>query len=115
MTSADPVAMAGRFAGRAPHSDVVDEFQRLVAQRLGRLALAIFDARMEGRNMKDLVGLSSIGTPSAFLLKREIRAIKQLAQHFAQRTGDSTFAAMVEKAMDAEKRTVKRKAAVAAK
>jgi hypothetical protein len=112
MVNADPSIMALQHAGRQPYSDLIDQFRSLVAQRLGRLAVAILDARLEGRDMKDLVGLPSIGTPSAFLLKRETRAIKELARQFATRLGDPAFAAMVTRAMEQEATKVaKRQAA----
>jgi hypothetical protein len=116
MTAVDPTVMAGQFVGREPYSDVIDQFRQLVAQRLGKLALAILDARLAGEDTKDLIGMAAIGTPSAFLVKRETRAIKDLARQFAQRLGNLAFAAMVTRAMDAERRTVeKRQAAIAAK
>jgi hypothetical protein len=116
MTAVDPTVMAGQFAGRAPYSDLTDEFRSLVAQRLGPLAAAILDARLAGRDMKDLVGMASIGTPSAYYIKREVQAIKELARQFATRLGDPAFAAMVTRAMEQEAATVaKRQAAVAAK
>jgi hypothetical protein len=72
MVSADPTMMAGQFVGRQPYSDLIDQFRQLVAKRLGRLAVAIFDARLEGRDMKELVGTASIGAPSAFLGQRRL-------------------------------------------
>jgi hypothetical protein len=112
MTAVDPATMAGQYPGRAPYSDLIDQFRQLVAQKLGRLAVTIFDARLEGRDMKDLIGLPSIGTPSAFLLKRETRAIKVLARQFAAQSGDPSFSGMVAKAFDAEAATIaKRQAA----
>jgi hypothetical protein len=67
---------------------------------------------LEILNQSQMVRWAEFGTPSAFLLKRETRAIKELAQQFAARLGDTAFAAMVEKAMDAQRQTVaKRQAA----
>ena len=84
MTAVDPAAMADRFAGRAPYSDLIDQFRQLVAQRLGKLALEILDARLTGEDVKNLVGKAANGTASAYYIKVEIRAIKELAQQFAQ-------------------------------
>ena len=67
MHTADPVAMAGQYVGREPYSDLIDQFRQLVSQRLGRVALAILDARLSGEETKKLVGKAEIGTPSAFL------------------------------------------------
>jgi hypothetical protein len=116
MTAVDPSVMAGQHAGRAPYSDVVDQFRSLVAQRLGSLALEILDARLAGEDIKNLVGKTTIGTPSAYYIKREVSAIKQLAYQFAQQTGDQVFLYKLVKAMDSEKATTaKRQAAIAAK
>lgn len=112
MNAVDPVVMAGQYAGKQPYSDLIDQFRQLVAQRLGKTALAILDQRLAGEDVKNLVGMSTIGTPSAFIIKREIRAIKELARRF----GDSTFSGMVAKAMDLERATVaKRQAAINAR
>lgn len=113
MHTADPSVMAGQFAGRQPPNNIIGEFQQLIFRRLGKLALAVLDQRLAGRDTKDLLGAPGFTT---HILKREIRAIKELAQQFARQTGDPAFANMVAKAMDAESATVaKRKAAVAAR
>jgi hypothetical protein len=66
--------------------------------------------------MKNLVGKVEFGTPSAFYIRREVRAIKQLAEKFASQSGDPAFYGMVAKAMDAEAKTVsRRKSAIAAR
>ncbi len=111
MVSADPGVMAAQHVGRQPYSDLIDQFRSLVAQRLGRLALEILDRKLAGEDVKDLVGLASIGTPSAFLLKRETRAIKQLAHQFAAQSGDPGFMRLVDRAFDAEAATVARRQA----
>jgi hypothetical protein len=112
MTAVDPNVMADRYAGRQPYSDLIDRFRQLVAQRLGKLALEILDARLAGEDSKNLVGKAANGTASAYYIKVEIRAIKELAQQFAQQTGDQVFLHNLAKAMDSEKETVaKRQAA----
>ena len=116
MVAADPSVMAAQYAGRQPYSDLIDQFRSLVAQRLGKLAAAILDARLTGEDSKDLVGKADFGTPSAYLIKQEIRGIKQLAYEFAQQTGDHVFLNRLAKAIDSERQTVeKRKATVAAR
>jgi hypothetical protein len=116
MNAVDPAAMADRFAGREPYSDLIDQFRQLVAQRLGKLALEILDARLAGEDSKKLVGKAANGTASAYYIKAEVRAIKQLAQQFASQSGDPGFLNMVDRAFSAEAATVeKRKAAVAAR
>ena len=117
MMPADPSVMADKFAGRQYHNkDILEEFRQLVAQRLGQLALAILDQRLSGEDTKNLVGRAEIGMPSAFYVKREVQAIKELAKRFAARLGESTFANMVATAMERQSATVeKRKSAIAAK
>ena len=116
MVSANPVAMAGQYAGREPYSDLIDEFRQLVSQRLGKLALAILDGRLSGEETKKLVGKAEIGTPSAFYVKREVSAIKQLALQFAQQAGDPAFASMLSRALEREAATVeKRRQSMAAR
>jgi hypothetical protein len=116
MQSVDPVAMADRYAGREPYSSLLDEFRQLVSDKLGRLGLAILDQRLRGEETKDLVSRAEFGTPSAYIIKREISEIKKLAERFAAQSGDPAFANMLAKALAAEAETVaRRKAAVAAR
>ena len=89
MQPADPTAMAERLPGRQPYSDLIDRFRKLVADRLGQVSLTILDARLSGEDTNNLVGRADIGTPSAFYIKKEVQAIKKLAQRFAARLGDS--------------------------
>jgi hypothetical protein len=112
--NADPAAIAERTPERASgNSEIIDLFRRLVKDRLGDLALRVLDQRLSGGETKELVG---IGTQSAFYVKQSVQSIKELAQRFAFRIGDSKFANMVATAMDREKTTVeKRKAAMAAR
>src|SRR5208283_3502158 len=77
-TSTDPGVMAGRFAGRQPQSSpVIDQFRRLVADRLGPLAAAILDWRLEGNEVKDMVANPQFGSPSVYAIKREVQEIKK--------------------------------------
>ena len=116
MQSADPVAMAKRLPGKQPYSSLIDEFRNLVGDRLGKLAVAILDAKLAGEDAKDLVGRDDIGTPSAFYIKRETGEIKRLAERFAAQLGDPAFANMVAKAIAGEAATVeKRKQSMAAR
>jgi hypothetical protein len=112
MTAVDPSVMAVQYAGRAIYNNIIGDFRRLVLSRLGRLALAILDARLAGEELKGLVGNAELGSPSGYQLKREVGEIKQLAHQFAQQTGDQVFLYKLVKAMDSEKETVaKRQAA----
>jgi hypothetical protein len=115
VNAVDPTVLAGQFAGMAPYSDVVDQFRSLVAQRLGKLALEILDTRLAGKETKKMVGKAEFGTPSAFFVKKEVQAIKELARQFAAQSGDLEFLRLVNQAFSAQAATVaKRKAAVAA-
>ena len=56
-------------------------------------------SKTAGEDAKKLVGKAEFGTPSAYLIKQEIRGIKQLAYEFAQQTGDPGFLNMVDRAL----------------
>jgi hypothetical protein len=112
MTDHDPAAMADRFAGRQPHNNIISEFRRLVAERLGKLAAAVFDQRLAGLETKDLVGRTDLGEPSSYRIKQMVAEIKRLGVRFAAQVGDPSFVRMVNQAFDAEAITVaKRQAA----
>jgi hypothetical protein len=113
-TAVDPVAMAGQYAGRAPYNNnIVEEFRSLVGRKLGKLALAILDTRLEGGETKSLVGIPSL---SIYKIKQLVQQVKSLSRQFAERTGNWGFARMVARAMDSEQATVtKRKATAAAR
>ena len=112
MVSADPVALAERNPAKQPYSGVLDDFRRLVAERLGALAANILDWRLQGEDTKDLVGRAELGTPTPYTIKREVQAIKALAHRFAAHSGDPAFLNRVEKALEGEAATVaKRQAA----
>jgi len=100
-----------------PHDDdekVVRDFRELVRNRLGDLAVAIFDVRMAGGETKSLVGSSAFGTPGKYVVKRIVQQIKQLVRDYAASLGDSTLLRRIEKAMASEEATVqKRRAAMA--
>lgn len=116
MTSHDPSIMAGQFAGRAPYSDLIDQFRSLVAQKLGPLATAILDRKIAGEDSSKMVGRAEFGTPSAYYIRREVSAIKELARQFARETGDKVFLNMVNQAFSAQSATVaKRQQATAAR
>jgi hypothetical protein len=118
MHNADPTVMAGQFAGKTPHNNIyiVDEFRGLVGRKLGKLALAILDTRLEGGETKSLVGNPSFGSPGRWVVKRVVGEIKSLARQFAERLGDTGFLTMMDRAFASEAETIfKRQAAVAAR
>lgn len=112
----DPTMMASMYAGRQPQSNLIAQFRDLVKERLGNLALAIFDQRLQGEDTKNLVGKEEFGTPSAFYVKKAVRAIKELADGFAARHGDSDFSNLLATAMKTQAEIIaKRQRAMAAK
>ena len=113
MVAADPTIMAERNPARQHHSTgLLDEFRKLVAEKLGNLALAILDQRLEERQTKDLIGSPELGSPSIYIIKRTVGEIKQLAHRFAAQSGDPAFLSKVERALSNEAQTVaKRQAA----
>ena len=114
MVNADPAAIAERTPERASQShEIIDVFRRLVKKRLGNLAAEILDQRLAGGQTNKLVG---IGTTSAFYVKQNVQAIKELADRFAAKIGDNNFADMVSRAMAAEAAMIeKRKKSLAAR
>jgi hypothetical protein len=108
--------MAGQYAGREAYSGLLDDFRRLVEEKLGKLALAILDAKLDGRNAKSLEGNPDLGSPSIYYIKQSMAALKRLAQEFAVKTGNTEFINLLDRAMKSQAATVnKRKAAVAAR
>lgn len=111
MLPADPTIIAHDMPSREPYSGVLDDFRRLVANRLGDLAAAVLDWRMQGQETKDLVARADLGRPSIYLIKREVGEIKKLAHRFAAQSGDAAFLARVERALEGEAATVARRMA----
>ena len=112
VTHVDPSVMAERNPTREPYSGVLDDFRKFVAEKLGSLAAAILDQRLEGRDTKDMVQSAEFGNPSVYSIKREVGEIKKLAHRFAMESGDPMFLRRVEKAMAGEAATIaKRQAA----
>jgi hypothetical protein len=103
-------------AKSAPDDDskVVEDFRELVRMRLGDLALAVLDLRLEGGETKSLVGCTSLGSPGRWVIKRLVAGIKQLAREFFR--GDPEMLRGIERAMAGESETVgKRRATTMAR
>ncbi len=93
---------------------VIEDFRRLVRQRLGGLGLAVLDARLSGEETKSLVGCPSLGSPGRWTIKKVVAGIQALAREFFR--GDPDLLRRIEMAMKAEGETVgKRRAAMAAR
>jgi hypothetical protein len=96
------------------HEKVIEDFRRLVQQRLGGLGLAVLDARLDGEETKSLVGSPTFGSPGKWTIKKVVAGIKALAREFFR--GDPEMLRRVEKAIAAEGETVgRRRAAMAAR
>jgi hypothetical protein len=88
---------------------LIQRFRKLIRDRLGRLALAVFDARLNGEEMKDLVGRPDLGSPGRYQVKQIVQKIKSLAGEFAQASGDAAFLHDVERLMAAEMATIQKR------
>jgi hypothetical protein len=109
-TSTDPTTMSAMYAGREPHSSsLVDQFRRVVGERLGILGVFILDWRLGGRETKELVGMPELGSPSVYRIKREVQQLKQLAHDFAVKHGDPDFLRSIERGIEGEAKTVKKR------
>jgi len=75
---------------------IIEDFRKFVHQRLGLLGLAVLDARLDGDQMKVLVGDLALGNPTAYLIKTVVRRLKALAVEYGQATGDPDFMARAE-------------------
>jgi hypothetical protein len=88
-------------------------FRKLVRDRLGELGTAVLDARLQGQEVKSLVGREDLGRPGRFVIKRVVGQVKALAREYAEQLGDPAFLRDIERAMRKESATVaKRLAAV---
>ena len=103
-------------AKSVPQDDekVIEGFRKLVRMRLGDLALAVLDARLDGIETKSLVGCPSLGSPGKWVVKKTVAGIKQLAREYAASLGDPDLLRSIEKAMASEARTVGRRRATMA-
>jgi hypothetical protein len=84
---------------------LLDEFRDLVRRQLGTIALRVFDARLQGTEMKNLPGLSS------YAVKKTVQEIKVLARSYAVAMGDPNLLNQIERLMAAEEITVQRRKA----
>ena len=75
-----PGAIAAAELPGRPSSDhdekVIETFRQLLQKRLGDLAVAVFDLRIEGGETKSLVGSPALGFPSPYVIKRTVQEIK---------------------------------------
>ena len=84
---------------------ILDDFRELLQRQLGPLAVRVFDARLEGVEMKTLPGVSS------YTVKKTVQDIKSLAKKYALAMNDPSLLRQVERLMAAEEMTVQRRKA----
>ena len=102
----------------APDHDeqLIQGFRSLVRKRLGGLGVAVLQVRLDGGEVKSLVGSPALGSPGRHVVKRVVQDIKALARDFAASLGDPELLRRIEKAMAAEEETIgKRRRATATK
>jgi hypothetical protein len=101
------IAADDLVARGTPEDDpkLLDDFRQLVRRHLGAIALRIFDARLEGIEMKTLPGVSS------YMVKKTVLEIKALARKYAVAVGDPNLLRQIERLMAAEEMTVQRRKA----
>jgi hypothetical protein len=88
---------------------VVENFRRLVRERLGELALSVLDARLAGQETQSLVGVEELGRPDKNRIKKTVQQVKALAREYAQTTGDQGFLRDVDRAMGRQEATVQKR------
>jgi hypothetical protein len=84
---------------------LLDDFRELVKRQLGAIPVRIFDARLEGIEMKNVPGVSS------YTVKKTVQEIKALAKKYAIAVGDPSLLRQIEHLMAAEEMTVQRRKA----
>ncbi len=109
-----PTAATIEYEPAAPspvHDDeqMIEEFRKLLRSRLGELALAVFDLRMNGGETQSLVGSPAVGNPSRFAIKQVVQKIKSLAGEYAAALGDPGFLRDVGRAMERESETLQKR------
>ena len=87
---------------------ILDGFRTFLQTELGDLAVWVFNARMEGREMADLV-LPNLDRPSRYRVKQAVQQIKSAARKYAHQLNDPSFLRRVEDLFRAEAETVARR------
>ena len=109
------VDVPDRAAAAGHHDDrVIEDFRRLVRDRLGQLGIAVLDARLAGQEIKNLAGRKDLGSPGAYQIKSIVQKIKALAREFAHARGDPALARDIVRAMAREGATVQKRLNTAA-
>ena len=90
---------------------VTENFRELVRTRLGDLALAVLDVRLNGGETKSLIGSPALGGPSKWAIKKVVQEVKTLARRYATSIGDFGLLRRIDQAMQDEEATVAKRRA----
>ena len=93
---------------------LVDDFRRLVQDRLSQLGIAVLDARLAGQETKSLVGREDLGLPGRLQVKAIVQKVKAPAREYAERLGNQAFLRDIERAFRREQETVQKRLATGA-
>lgn len=101
-----PGGVTDLAARSTPEGDpeVIERFREMVRRHLGQQALSVFDARLQGLEMKEL-------PISPYNTKKLVQRIKDLARKYAMAVADPDLLAQVERLMASEEKTVQRRQA----
>ena len=80
-------------------------------KRLGNTTLAILDHRLQGGDLRAVVGNEDFGQPTSYRVKTIVQGIKKLAEEFARERGDEGFLRQVQRAMAGNSEVVQRRVA----
>jgi len=94
----DDVAISGQT-----DSGVIDHFRTYLRTTLGETAVSVFDHRLAGEDIKELIGQDL----TSYRLKKIAAEIKDAARRFA--SGDDDFSNRVQRAFDKEGRTMEKR------
>ncbi len=98
---------------RSPVQDhderLIQGFRSLVRRRLGGLGVAVLQVRLDGGEVKSLVGSPALGSPGKYVIKRVVQDIKALAREYAASLGDPAFLRDIERAMGREEETIEKR------
>ncbi len=88
---------------RTEDDGVIEDFRDWLFSRLGPLAVAVLDSRLNGDDITSLVGNKNLGSPTRHKIRTTLQAIKQASWEFAD--GDSALRSRIEEllALDRER------------
>ena len=104
-----PDDLPSRWSPIQGDEQIIEDFRRLVRQRLGDMAVAILDVRLAEHETKSLIGTSAIGYADKNVVKRLVQGIKKLAYEYAVSLDDPAFLRRIERALADEAATVQRR------